>query len=155
MFGFSSVRNKQGLGVGVCNETWKPFQIWVPVPRVKMLTMYLTSVTVPFFLHGATSPSGPGPLHYWYSHSVGLLWTSDQSEVETSTLNTQLSQETDIHAPDGIRTRNRSKRPASDPSLRPRGHWKLWLCHIYCTYLLDIEVLTQIYERLHSNICCI
>jgi hypothetical protein len=155
MFGFSSVRNWQGLGVDVWNATWKPFQIWVPVPRVKLLTAYFISVTVPFSLHGAKSASGPGPLHYRYSHSVGLIWTSDQPEAETATLNTQLSQQTDIHAPGGIRTRNRSKRPASDPSLRPRGHWKRWLCHIYCIYLLDIEVLTQIYGRLHPNICCI
>ena len=37
--------------------------------------------------------------------------------------NTQHSNQTDIHAPDGIQTRNRSKRAAEDPRLRPRGHW--------------------------------
>ena len=37
--------------------------------------------------------------------------------------NTQHSQETDIHAPGGIRTRNPSKRTAANPRLRPRGHW--------------------------------
>ena len=37
--------------------------------------------------------------------------------------NTQHSQETDIHAPGGIRTHNPSKRAAGDPRLRPRGHW--------------------------------
>jgi hypothetical protein len=36
--------------------------------------------------------------------------------------NTQHSQETDIHAPGGIRTQNPSKRAASDPRLRQRGH---------------------------------
>jgi hypothetical protein len=36
--------------------------------------------------------------------------------------NTHHSQETDIHAPGGIRTRNTSKRTAADPCLRPRGH---------------------------------
>jgi len=36
--------------------------------------------------------------------------------------NTQHSQERDIHAPGGIRTRNPSKRAAADP-LRPRGYW--------------------------------
>ena len=49
---------------------------------------------------------------------------------------TQQSQETDTHAPDGIRSRNTSKRAAVDPCLRPRSHWdrsspcyviKLWL----------------------------
>ena len=37
--------------------------------------------------------------------------------------NTQHSQETDIHAPGGIRIHNPSKRAAADPRLRPRGHW--------------------------------
>jgi hypothetical protein len=36
---------------------------------------------------------------------------------------TQHSQETDIHAPGGIRTRNTSKRAATESRLRPRGHW--------------------------------
>jgi hypothetical protein len=30
---------------------------------------------------------------------------------------------TNIHALDGIRTRNSSKRSAADPRLRPLGHW--------------------------------
>ena len=36
--------------------------------------------------------------------------------------NTQHSQLTDIHAPGEIRTCNPSKRPATDPCLRPLGH---------------------------------
>jgi hypothetical protein len=37
------------------------------------------------------------------SHSVGLLWTSDQPDAETSTWqHTQHSQETDVHAAGGI-----------------------------------------------------
>jgi len=43
-----------------------------------------------FFYHGATVPSGLGPPHIEPSlshsdtpHSVGLLWTSDQSVAET------------------------------------------------------------------------
>jgi hypothetical protein len=35
---------------------------------------------------------------------------------------TQQSNETDIHAPGGIRTRIPSKREAAEPRLRPRGH---------------------------------
>jgi len=41
--------------------------------------------------------------------------------------NTQQSQETDIHAPGGIRTRNPSKRAAAGPCLRSanrRTYWK-------------------------------
>jgi hypothetical protein len=56
--------------------------------------------------------------------------------------NTQQSQETDIHAPGAIRTRNPSNRAAADPRLRLRGHWNRqsiiivlrnidWLCTSY------------------------
>jgi hypothetical protein len=37
--------------------------------------------------------------------------------------NTQHSQQTNIHAPGGIRTNNLSRRAAEDLRLRPRGHW--------------------------------
>jgi hypothetical protein len=37
--------------------------------------------------------------------------------------NIQHSQQTDIHTPCGIQTRNPSKRSAADPSLRPNGYW--------------------------------
>jgi len=37
--------------------------------------------------------------------------------------NKQHLQETDIHAPCGIRTRKPSKPETADPHLRPRGHW--------------------------------
>ena len=33
------------------------------------------------------------------------------------------TQQTNIHAPGGIQTRNPSKRSAADPRLRPPGHW--------------------------------
>jgi len=53
------------------------------------------------------------------THSAGLLWTSDQSDAETSTW----QHTTDIHAPGGIRTQNPSKRAAADRRFRRRGHW--------------------------------
>jgi len=37
--------------------------------------------------------------------------------------NTQHSQQTDIHAPGGIRIHKISRRAAADLRLRPRGHW--------------------------------
>ena len=37
--------------------------------------------------------------------------------------NTQHSQQTNIHAPGGIRTHDLNKRAAADLRLRPRGHW--------------------------------
>jgi hypothetical protein len=54
--------------------------------------------------------------------SVGLLWTGDRPVAETSD-NTNTVQETNIHAPGGIRTHDPSKRSAADLRLRPRGHW--------------------------------
>ena len=53
--------------------------------------------------------------------SVGLLWTSDQLVAETSD-NTQHSQQTNIHAPGGIRTHDLSRRAAVYLRLRLRGH---------------------------------
>ena len=47
-------------------------------------------------------------------HSLGFLCTSDQLDAETSTRqNTKHSQDTDIHAAGGIRTRNPSKHAAA------------------------------------------
>ena len=37
--------------------------------------------------------------------------------------NTHDSQQTDIHAPGGIRTHSPSNLAAADPRLRQRGHW--------------------------------
>jgi len=37
--------------------------------------------------------------------------------------NTQHPEETNIHAPGGIRIHNPSKRAAADPRLRPHGNW--------------------------------
>jgi hypothetical protein len=65
-------------------------------------------------------------------HSVGLLWTSDQSVAETSTWqHTTLT--TDRHpCLRGIRTQNLSGRAAEDLNLRPHGHWdQLFLLVIF------------------------
>ena len=53
--------------------------------------------------------------------SVGLLWTNDQPQAVTCT--PQHSQETGTYTPGGIRTGIYSKRAATDPRFRPRGHW--------------------------------
>ena len=37
--------------------------------------------------------------------------------------NTQQTQQTEIHVPDGIRTHNFSRQEAADLRLTPRGHW--------------------------------
>jgi len=62
------------------------------------------------------------------SHSVGFLWTNDQADAETSTLqHTILTRGRHIHASGGIRTRNPSKRVAADPPIRPRISYILWI----------------------------
>jgi hypothetical protein len=55
------------------------------------------------------------------THSVGLLWTSDQLDAETARQYTTLTK--DIYATGEIRTRNPNTRAAADPRLRTRGHW--------------------------------
>jgi hypothetical protein len=55
----------------------------------------------------------------WYDSSGAVISPTYISMPDDK----QHSQETDTHAPGGIRTRNRSKRAAADPRLRPRGHW--------------------------------
>jgi len=55
-----------------------------------------------------------------YAHSVGPLWTSDWPLAEATTWqpdNTQHLQQTDIHAPGMIRTRNYSKRATANYAL--------------------------------------
>jgi hypothetical protein len=56
--------------------------------------------------------------------------------------NTQHSQQTDIHAPGGIRTHNPSKRMATDPRIIPRGYCdRLYV--VVCTEISSIEFSIQ------------
>ena len=57
--------------------------------------------------------------HSRYDFS-GRVISSSQRPVPH---NTQHSQQTDIHAPGGIRTHDLSRRAAIDLRRRPRGHW--------------------------------
>ena len=90
--------------------------------------LFLRSI---FFSFGTTAPSGPGPPHsrgFCITHNdapqyAGLPWTSDQLVAETSTDNTWHSQQTEIHAPSGIRTHSLSRRAALNLRLKPRDHW--------------------------------
>jgi len=60
-------------------------------------------------------------------HAVGLLCTSDRTVAVTSSWH---SQDTYIHAPGEIRTRNPRKQEAPDPCLRPLPHWDRPSCVI-------------------------
>ena len=55
-------------------------------------------------------------------HSVGLLWTRDQPDEQTSTWQ-HTTLKSDIQAPGGILIHNPNKRAAADPLLGPRGYW--------------------------------
>ena len=54
--------------------------------------------------------------------------------------NTQHSQQTDIHAPGGIRTHNPSQRAAADLRLRPRGHWDRQICRLDMSIKLQTTI---------------
>jgi hypothetical protein len=58
-----------------------------------------------------------------HTHTLGRT-PMDEGPVRRRPLpdNTQHSQQTDIHGPGGIQTRNPRKRAASEPRLRRRGH---------------------------------
>jgi hypothetical protein len=63
--------------------------------------------------------------HIQLTHTAGLLWTSDQPVAEASTYTGQHNietQETNIHALSGIRTRDPSNQAAAGVRLRPSGN---------------------------------
>jgi len=63
-------------------------------------------------------------------HSVGLLWKSDRPAAGSLPDNALHLQQTGIHAPCGIRTRNPGKRVAAHPRLTLRCHWdRLYVLH--------------------------
>jgi len=106
-----------------------------------------------FLFHAATAPSGPVPpqnrgfttIFRHTPHSVGLLWTSDQPDAENSTLHTQHSKQTDIHASGGVRIRNPSKITAADPRLISRGHWdrRYNMIHSDSVHLCGVRLLLE------------
>ena len=95
-----------------------------------LVILFISSIRMMVFMARQTLV-GLGLLTDWASrshpdtpHSVGLVWTSDRPVTVSSTPDsTQLSQDTDIDAADGIRTRNPITQWAVDPSPRTRGHW--------------------------------
>jgi hypothetical protein len=50
-------------------------------------------------------------------------WSARRRDLYLTTPNTQDTLQTNIHAPCGIRTHDRSRRTAVDLRLSPRGHW--------------------------------
>ena len=60
--------------------------------------------------------------HHSRFESSGRVISSSQRPLPD---NTQHSQQTNFHAPGGIRTHDLSRTAAADLRLRPRGHWDL------------------------------
>jgi hypothetical protein len=89
--------------------------------EIYLSTFFLrTSLTAEVFLNHSGFLD-----HIQLTHTVGLLWTSDQPVVEASTYTGQYNvetQETNIHVLSAIRTRDPSNQAAADLRLRPRGH---------------------------------
>ena len=80
---------------------------------------------------------------YTQTHHIQLNSSERVISPKQRTLpdKTQHLQETDILAPGGIRTLNRSKGTAVDPRLRPRGHSQIYCLHIYINIYICICVL--------------
>jgi hypothetical protein len=84
------------------------------------------------FFHGTTAPSGPGPPHYrgftitirhtTFGRTSLDKWSASSRDLYMTTHNTRHTQE-NINTTGGILTHNPSKRTATDPRLRPSGHW--------------------------------
>ena len=66
-----------------------------------------------------TIPAGERPKTYALDRAGRVINASQRPLPD----NTQHSQQTNFHAPGGIRTHNPSRRAAEDLRLRPRGYW--------------------------------
>jgi hypothetical protein len=91
------------------------------------------------------------PLLSTHSRCRGCLFSLDHTQTHTTVSRTPLdegssrrrdlyvtthSQETNIHAPGRIRTHDPSKRSATDPHFRPRGHWDR-----HCSFLVLVNTI--------------
>ena len=65
--------------------------------------------------------------HHSRYDSFGRVISSSQRPLPD---NTQYSQQTGVHAPDGIRTHNLSRRAAQHLRLKPHGHWDRRFLHV-------------------------
>ena len=114
---------------------WNP--TWIINHTFKAKSMLQISAFFSFL--GATAPPPQGARAFSFMRF--LDHTQRRSTVDKTPLNewspqhaanTQHSQQTNIHAPGGIRTHDLSRRAATDLRLRPRGHWDRHCIHIKC-----------------------
>ena len=118
------------------------------------------------FLLRRDIPSGLGPLHcrgfeITFMHAT-LVWTPlDEWSARHRDLYLTTQTPTDIHAPGESLTYYSSKRVATDPGLRPRGHWHRYntrvgsQCQCYIAKFLVKVVDKLVIYPFDSNHSCI
>jgi hypothetical protein len=117
---------------------------WPATPEVNQVTKLFSVVIVLFWfeLFCLLTVSVERYSYTWshsltHTHSVGPpLDEGSARHRDLFVYNTQHSQYTNIHAPNGIRTRNPSKRAAADRRLRPHGYWDRFMLFSYCWNIL-------------------
>jgi hypothetical protein len=100
------------------------------------------------------SNSGHGLLVRDAPDSVGLLWTSDQPDAETSTWQHTTLKRDKHPSPGGFGTHDPSKRAVADPCLRPRGHWDRPRECLLKYYVNVLAVFVTSYTILYE-MCCL
>jgi hypothetical protein len=84
------------------------------------------------------------PLDEWSARRRDLyLHRTGQHNIEI--------QETNIHAPSGIRTRDPSNQAAADVRLRPRGHWDWQLLNVLSVIFIFAFRVPLAYSHLNSD----
>ena len=87
--------------------------------------------------------------HHSRQGSSGRLISPSQRPLPD---NTQHSQQTNIHAPGGIRNHDLSRRAAADLRLRPRGHWVRLFNGCFEDYFLFLIKWTfDVWLTVHRN----
>ena len=114
-----------------CWQTASPLDpLTSRVPPFQQLVPYESSTGYEFLLSVChNSPTWAPPFlrfldhTQWHTTVRGTTLGGPSTHRRDHYLTTQHSQDTDILAPDRIRTRNPNKRAAADPRLRQLGHW--------------------------------
>ena len=83
--------------------------------------------------------------HHSRQGSSGRVKSSSQIPLSD---NTQHSQQTNIHAPGGIRTHNLSRWAAADLRLGPHGYWD----RLYCTSTVQFTNIKQDHNQQTAHI---
>ena len=110
------------LSISVHNNALNLKQRYLNNPPTFVLSFFLSPTS--FYLTMVRS-RGVIAFDHTQGHTTVCRTPLDEGSARRRDLylTTQHSQQTNIHAPGGIRTLNPSRRSTSDPRLRPLGHW--------------------------------